>query len=195
MTYNEPIAGIGESSVVILGRRHNGDYDTEFDFISCIGEYIQRNDPAVKVIDELQFINQLYPWFEPRTAPLDPRSLDKLLRDSKVAEQFAIMQLEYIIWIDGETRGGFDGNINRSGAMSCGLQGCFGFGTWGTESEYEATIWDFTDRIEVGKVSAEASGQSYMPAIFVPIPIVAPVQDSACDSVGQQLLEYLSALH
>ena len=32
MTYNEPVAGIGESSVVILGRRHKPDYDTEFDF-------------------------------------------------------------------------------------------------------------------------------------------------------------------
>ena len=37
MTYNEPVAGIGESSVVILGRRHKPDYDTEFDFIECIG--------------------------------------------------------------------------------------------------------------------------------------------------------------
>ena len=33
MTYNEPGAGIGESSVVILGRRHAPDLDTEFDFI------------------------------------------------------------------------------------------------------------------------------------------------------------------
>ena len=30
MTYNEPVAGIGESSVVILGRRHAPDYDTDF---------------------------------------------------------------------------------------------------------------------------------------------------------------------
>ena len=34
MTYNEPVAGIGESSVVILGRRHAPDYDTEFDFMA-----------------------------------------------------------------------------------------------------------------------------------------------------------------
>ena len=35
---------------------------------------------------------------------------------------------------------------------------------------------------EVGKMSALTSGQSYMPAVVVPIPIIAPVQDTACDS-------------
>ena len=40
MTYNEPVAGIGDSTVVILGRRHKPDYDTEFDFIGCVGDHI-----------------------------------------------------------------------------------------------------------------------------------------------------------
>ena len=47
--------------------------------------------------------------------------------------------------------------------------------------------------VEVGRVSAQTSGQSYMPAVVVPIPIIAPVQGTACDSLGDQLLEYLSA--
>ena len=72
MTYNEPTAGIGESSVVILGRRHAPDYDTEFDFIECIGDHIHSGDPSIEVINELAFINELYPWFEPRTAPCSP---------------------------------------------------------------------------------------------------------------------------
>ena len=51
MTYNEPTAGIGESSVVILGRRHAPDYDTEFDFIECIGDHIHSGDPSIEVIN------------------------------------------------------------------------------------------------------------------------------------------------
>ena len=97
-----------------------------------------------------------------------------------------------MIWIDGRTQ-----DTNSSGSMTCGVgptgAGCFGFGTWGTESEYEATIWNFDDGAEVGKMSAVTSGQSYMPAVVVPIPIIAPVQDTACDSLGTQLLQYLSA--
>ncbi|MEL0333674.1 MAG: hypothetical protein VW984_07485, partial [Halieaceae bacterium] len=103
MTYNEPVAGIGESSVVILGRRHAPDYDTEFDFIQCIGDHIHSGDPSIDVIGEIAFINEFYPWFEPRTAPMQPETIDRLLQLPPVAERFATMQLEYMIWIDGNT--------------------------------------------------------------------------------------------
>lgn len=194
MTFNEPSAGIGDASVVILGRRHAPDYETEFDFIDCIGDHITSGDDSITVVSELQFINQMYPWFEPRTAPLRTQDIDKLLAQRPVAERFAELNLEYMIWIDGTTI-----ETNSSGSMTCGVgpggAGCFGFGTWGNASDYEATIWDFTDQAEVGRVSAATSGQSYMPAVVVPIPIIAPVQDTACASLGEQLLKYLSAEH
>jgi len=31
--------------------------------------------------------------------------------------------------------------------------------------------------------------------VVVPIPIIAPVQGTACDSMGDQLLQFLSASH
>ncbi len=40
MVFNEPLEGIGDSSVVILGRRHASDYETEPDFIECVGDHI-----------------------------------------------------------------------------------------------------------------------------------------------------------
>ena len=96
------------------------------------------------------------------------------------------------MWIDGETI-----RTGGAGSMTCGIgpggAGCFGFGTWGNDSNYEATIWDFTDQEEVGRMSTQASGQSYMPAVVVPIPIIAPVQGTACDGLGDQLLEFFSA--
>ena len=191
MTYNEPDGGIGASSVVILGRREY-QKTTEFDFIQCIADHIHDGDASIKIIDEITFINEFYPWFEPRLAPLEPAAIQRFTDMPPVKEQLNQIKLEYMIWIDGETSGGISGDINNAGSMGCGVQGCFGFGTWGTESQYEATIWDVTNKIEVGKVSAVASGQSYMPAVIVPIPIIAPVQGAACDSLGDQLLEYLS---
>ncbi len=192
MTFLEPTEGIGDSSVVILGRRHAPDYETEFDFIECIGDHIRRGDNSITVLHELEFINMMYPWFEPRTAPLRPQDIDRLLMQEPVANQFTDIKLEYMIWIDGSTI-----ETNSSGSMTCGVgpggAGCFGFGTWGNASDYEATIWDFTDQTEVGRISANTSGQSYMPAVVVPIPIIAPVQGTACDSLGDQLLDYLSA--
>jgi len=188
MIYNEPVEGIGESSVVILGRRHSSNYETEPDFVLCVGEHITSYDNSITVIGELEFINALYPWFEPRTAPLHPEGLEQLVAQEPVARKLADLKLEYIIWLDGSTE-----RSGGSGSMACSLGGCFGFGTWAHDANYEATIWDFSDRAAVGHISTSASGQSYMPAVIVPIPIIAPVQGTACDGVGDQLLEFLSS--
>ena len=192
MTFDAPVAGMVDGSIVILGRRHAPDYDTEQDFIDCIGNQIRRGDERITVIPEPQFVDSLYPWFEPRTAPLSIENVGRLMVLPSVANKLSELNLDYMIWIDGRTQ-----DTNSSGSMTCGVgptgAGCFGFGTWGTESEYEATIWNFNDGAEVGKMSALTSGQSYMPAVVVPIPIIAPVQDTACESLGTQLLQYLSA--
>jgi hypothetical protein len=194
MVFNAPTEGIGDATVVILGRRHASDYDTEFDFIDCVGTHVVRGDPSIEIIDEIDFVNALYPWFEPRTAPLRPNDIERLLQQRPVAERLAEMRLEYMIWVDGSTV-----QTNSAGSMTCGVgpggAGCFGFGTWGNAADYEATIWDFTDRAEVGRLNASTSGQSYMPAVIVPIPIIAPVQGTACDGLGDQLLHFLSANH
>ena len=192
MVFNEPLEGIGDSSVVILGRRHASDYETEPDFIECVGDHIAARDKSITVIGELEFINALYPWFEPRTAPLKPQDIDKLMLQEPVALKMAELKTEYMIWIDGSTERG-----DSAGSMTCGIGpgggGCFGFGTWSDDANYEAAIWDFTDRAEVGRVNTSATGQSYMPAVIVPIPIIAPVQGTACDGIGDQLLEFLSS--
>lgn len=193
MVFNAPtVESMKDASIVILGRRHASDYETEPDFISCIGDHIERGNSEVEIIGELDFMNALYPWFEPRTAPLRPADIDRLLLQPPVADKLAELKTEYMIWIDGTTV-----QTNASGSMSCavgpGGAGCFGFGTWGNDSEYEATIWDFTDKAEVGRVSTSTSGQSYMPAVVVPIPIIAPVKGTACDSLGDQLLQFLSS--
>ena len=126
--------------------------------------------------------------------PGETRVVNRLLLQEPVALKMAELKTEYMIWIDGSTV-----RTGSSGSMTCAIGpgggGCFGFGTWGNESNYEATIWDFTDQAEVGRVSTSASGQSYMPAVVIPIPIIAPVQGTACDGIGDQLLQFLSANH
>lgn len=192
MVFNEPVAGIGDASVVLLGRRHGSDYDTEPGFIECVGDYIADRDESITVIGELDFLNSFYPWFEPRTAPLRPMDIHRLLEQEPVAQRMQELKLEYMIWIDGTTV-----RTDSAGSMACGFGpgggGCFGFGTWSDDSTYEATIWNFIDKAEVGRVNTKARGQSYMPALVIPIPIIAPVQGTACDGIGEQLLEFLSS--
>lgn len=187
MVFNEPEIGIGEATAVILGRRHGSDYATEPDFVQCVGSHIMKKDPTITIIPETYFLDHLYPWFEPRTAPLEPSNLQRFAEERALLQKLESLDLAYMIWIDGSTK-----NTGSDGSLSCSLHGCFGFATWSNESNYEATIWDFTARAEVGKVNTESSGQTYMPSIFVPLPIHAPVKGAACDGIGDQLLEFLS---
>ncbi len=184
----EPTEGIGNAGVVVLGRRHAADYDTEPDFVQCVGDHVASGDKSIRVIPERDFVDTLYPWFEPRTAPLSPEDIDKLMLQAPVVKKLAELRIEYMVWLDGSTV-----RTGGAGSMACSLGGCFGFGTWGNDANYEATIWDFTSRAEVGRVNTRTSGQSYMPAVIVPIPIIAPVQGTACDGIGDQLLEFLSS--
>lgn len=192
MIFNEPTEGIGDSTVVILGRRQASDYDTEPDFIKCVSKHITARDKSIVILGELEFLNALYPWFEPRTAPLRPEDIDRLMQHEPVARKMAELKTEYMIWIDGNME-----QTNSGGSMACAIGpgggGCFGFGTWGNEANYEAVIWDFTDRAEVGRIHTSTSGQSYMPALIIPIPIIAPVKGAACDGLGDQILKFLSS--
>jgi hypothetical protein len=192
MVFNEPIDGIGNATVVILGRRQASDYDTEPDFIRCVGRHISARDRSIQVLGELEFVNDLYPWFEPRNAPLRPEDIDRLMQQEPVARKMNELKTEYMIWIDGTVE-----RTDSGGSMACAIGpgggGCFGFGTWSDEANFEAVIWDFTDRAEVGRVHTNTSGQSYMPALVIPIPFIARVKGTACDGIGDQILKFLSS--
>jgi hypothetical protein len=181
----------GDERVVVLGRRHNNGYETEAGFVDCVGDSLARTG-GLDVVPETEFVDALFPWFEPRTAPLRTRDLPELLNNPLVADRFERDGLRYLIWLDGATN-----TTDSAGSMTCTISpgggGCFGFVTWNRDSEYEASIWDLKTQQNVGRISSEASGTSYMPAVVLPVPIIARVQAQACDGMATQLREFLNA--
>ena len=173
-------------SVVILGRHHSPEYETEPSLVSCIGSKLRRKIGGLNVISEPEFIDLMYPWFEPRTAPLTMDKFVRVLDEPLIKEEMEKQRVRYMIWIEGATE-----KINESGSMSCAIGpgggGCFGFGRWEDESAYEASIWDFEKTREAGRISTDAHGTSYVPAIVIPIPLLARVQSNACDGMGDQI--------
>ena len=178
-----------EDSVVVLGRRTASDYETEVDLISCVGDVLSNGKDGVNVIPEAQFVDQLYPWFEPRTAPMHVDALKRMVQREDISSIMDDFGIRYIVWVDGKTE-----TTSSAGSIGCSIgvggAGCFGFGTWDKESEYEATIWDYDTHELMGKISADAEGTSYMPAVVVPIPIIARVQTNACKGLASQLKEF-----
>lgn len=178
-------------SVVVVGRRSGSEYETEPDLVNCIGKVLNDGQSAVNVIPETTFVDKLYPWFEPRTAPAKVNDLFRLLEYQELAQAIEDFNVQYLVWVDGSTQ-----TTSKSGQITCslGITGisCFGFGTWDKKADYEATIWDYNKRKMVGKINGSADGTSYMPAIVVPIPIIAPVQSDVCKAIGSQLRSFFS---
>ena len=182
-----PIELSDQDSVVILGRRQSGQHETEPFLIGCIAKELDALGKNVQIIDEIEFINRLYPWFEPRTAPLSPDRLRMMMDNPKIAAEIKAMNLAYMVWVEGSTVRG-----DSTGAMSCTISptfvGCFGFGSWEDDASYEIAIWDVETFNSVAWLSASASGTSYMPAIVAPIPLIARVKTQVCESIADQIL-------
>lgn len=180
-----------DESVVILGRRQASDYETRSEFVECVGERMARGDGALSVVPEQEFIDAMFPWFEPRTAPLRTSDLEELMAEDVVAAKMNEYGIRYIVWVDGFTE-----TTDRAGSISCtigpGGGGCFGFGTWEDDANFDARVWDVGTLSNVGTINTDASGQSYLPALVVPIPLIARVEANACNRLATQLKQFVN---
>ena len=190
----EASTGIGEDDlVVVLGRRHKTSSETETDFVDCVSDQIARKTDAVNVMSESQFVDAVFPWFEPRTAPLDVGDLSKVISRPLVAERIDEIGVRYLVWIEGNTMRSAESGRLTCNIVSGAIPACIGFLSWDSDSNYEASIWDVESGIHAGRVSAEASGTSFVPALVVPIPIIAQVRQSACAGLSDQLRAFLAS--
>ncbi|MGK0375477.1 MAG: hypothetical protein ACJA2E_001956 [Arenicella sp.] len=178
-------------AMVVLGRHQTAEIQTEASLVSCIGGRLAKGTGDVRIIPEAEFVDAFYPWFEARTAPLHPKKLRKVLNQPAVADKIKGLNIRYFVWVEGSTE-----RTNSAGSMTCSIGpgggGCFGFGTWEDTSDYETTIWDLDTFSEVGRVSTEAVGTSYMPAFVIPLPLLAQVEGDACQGMGNQLVRFFS---
>lgn len=180
--------GAGES-VVVLGRRHRGDRESEASFNRCVADSLRKR--RLQIHPDQAFVDALFPWLEPRTAPVSAQALNNLFDRPDIAARVRATGVRFLVWVDGETE-----KIDSGGSMGCAISpaggGCLGFGWWEKESRYEVSIWDVHNRSAVGKITVNASGTSYMPAIIVPIPMIARTESAACEGIAAQVGELLA---
>ena len=180
----------GESIVVLSDSYHTGN-KTENDFMDCLNRSLSKNQNQFNVISTNEFQNIFYPWFEPSTAPQNIEDLPKLLGKQIIKDKLDELEIKYLVKVTGETK-----TNASSGALSCaagpGGGGCYGFPWWEDTSSYEASVWDLSQETSVGNLSANVSGTSVIPAIVIPIPILARTQSSACEGLTQQIVGFFS---
>ena len=177
-------------SVVILAKSYHLGNETEDKYIACIEKGLARGSKGLRVIPSKVFVDSLFPWFEPRTAPTETKGLAKLMDHPGVAEKIAEHGVRYIIWLDGDTE-----RVAGGGSLSCaagpGGGGCFGFAWWTNDADYEASVWDLEGLESAGTVTADVSGTSFLPALIIPIPLIARPQAAACKGLARQLREFI----
>jgi len=183
--------GIAEGeSVVIMAKSYHLGNETELKYIRCIEDNLGRGKDGLTVIPHDVFVDSLFPWFEPRTAPAETKNLAKLMDRPGVADKIAEQGIRYIIWLDGDTE-----KVAGGGSLSCaagpGGGGCFGFAWWQKDADYDAAVWDLQGLESAGTVSTDVSGTSFMPALVVPLPFIARTQSKACKTLADQLHRFI----
>ena len=180
----------GESIVVLSDSYHTGN-KTENDFMDCLNRSLSKKQNQFNIISTTEFQNIFYPWFEPSTAPQNIEDLPKVLGKQIIKDKLDELEIKYLVKVTGETK-----TNASSGALSCaagpGGGGCFGFAWWDDTSSYEASVWDLSQETSVGNLSANVSGTSVIPAIVIPIPILARTQSNACEGLTQQIVGFFS---
>ncbi len=176
-------------AVVLLAKPHVEGITAEDDFMDCVGDKMAKAT-GIQVRPNDNFVDSMFPWLEPSTAPQRPEGITKLLSRDVVATRVAESGVRYLIWIDGATR-----QTDSGGSITCTLGpaggGCIGFGWWEKESDYQATVWDIQTARTAGSITTNVIGTSALVGVVVPLPFIARVQGTACDRLASQLGMFL----
>jgi hypothetical protein len=179
-----------DEAVVILAKPQIEGASAEDEFMDCVGKALAGGRQALRVQPNDEFVDRLFPWFEPGTAPTRAEAVTTVLRQPGVSEAVQATGVRYIVWLDGATR-----KTDGGGSLACGAApgaaGCIGFGWWEKESAYEATIWDIKQAKSAGSVGTNVTGTSAIVGAVVPLPFIARVQGAACDRMADQLRNFL----
>ncbi len=176
-------------AVVLLAKPHVEGITAEDDFMDCVGDKMAK-ETGIQVRPNDHFVDSMFPWLEPSTAPQRAEGITKLLSRDVVAARVAESGVRYLVWIDGATR-----QTDSGGSITCTLGpaggGCIGFGWWEKESDYQATIWDIATARSAGSITTNVTGTSALVGVIVPLPFIARVQGTACDRLAGQLGGFL----
>ena len=178
-------------ALVLLRTSYLAGNRTEEDFVRCVSKKIRSSARRPVIHAERQFVDDLYPWLEPRTMPRESADLDDFMARPGVADAIRRKGVRYMVWLSGQTlREGSGGSF--SCAAGPGGAGCFGVAWWQNNSEYTASLWDISDFSDMGDMKAAVRGTSVIPALVIPIPIISRTREKACDSIATQIRNYLN---
>lgn len=173
-------------TVVILEYQSYFGYESEVSLADCLAGSTRQ----LSVIRQDDFADEMFPWFEPKSAPQSLPELEKLLRRPEVSEKIKSIGVRYLVQING----GSDVN-EKTGGMSCaiapGAAFCLGLMLWEQNADYEIAVWDIKRLTRVGRMHSESTSTSAMVGAVVPVPLIASARRSACQVIARRLSDFI----
>jgi len=190
-TKNGATGILSTESIVILEASYHAGNETEDEFVDCVSDRVQKGRGGINVYPDEKFVDIMFPWFEPRTMPRGPEALPALFQRAGLTERLETSGVRYIIWVTGDTEKSASG-----GSLSCAIApgggGCFGLAWWEDDSKYKAAVWDIRAGKSAGVVSADVHGTSVIPAIIIPVPLIARTKSAACKGLAKELRAFIA---
>jgi hypothetical protein len=172
--------------VVILARRHHATHEAEQEFVDCISDSLASRPLDIHVMGATEFADMLYPYFEPSMAPRDVAAMAELFDRPGFSDRVAESGVRFIVWVDGSTD-----RVSSGGSMTCaagiGGVGCMGLVYWEDSARYDVAVWDIETAREWGAIYADVLGRSFMPAVVIPVPLIARPRAAACRGLTERL--------
>jgi hypothetical protein len=184
----ESSSGHVSAQTVAVFSTHQGSAN----LADCVRRGIHRANNNLRFIDPQEFRDDLFPWFEPGTAPKNTDDLALLLHRPLVREKIAQLGLRYVISIDGATTEN-DWEHHIEGGGGYGSFAWFGYGKKARRTYIDVTIWDLEEPASSGDLSDEKSGASYYLCCMIPFFYVPSTAEShACKEMGEEVVKFLA---
>ncbi len=186
----------GEAIVVL-------NADTSFDDhkwpSSCVRGTIKDANTNIGIIAAKDFREAFYPWLEAGMSAAVFTALKEIPLTRNRIEEVGV---RYIVAVRGETGsdlndlGGGSLYVGKNGVFGCGAgpggAGCFDLLAWKRTSDISAVVWDLKTGARAGEIAVKVSGANVMPALVLPIPIIAPTETAACSEIGDHLARFIT---
>jgi hypothetical protein len=159
----------------------------------CVRRSMHRANSNLRFIDPQEFRDDLFPWFEPGTAPRKTDDLALLLHRPLVREKIAQLGLRYVISIDSATTAqDWEHHIEVGGGYP-GAAGWFGYGKKVHHTNIDAFICDLEETASSANLRGAKSDASYYLCCMIPFFYVPSTAEShACKEMGQKLVQFLA---
>jgi len=155
----------------------------------CVRRGMHRANSNFRFIDPQEFRDDLFPWFEPGTAPRNTDDLALLLHRPLVREKIAQLGLRYVISIGGATAEN-DWEHHITGGAGYGSFGWGGYGKKVHHTNIGAFICDLEEPASSANLRGAKSDASYYLCCLIPFFYIPSTAEShACKEMGQEIVQ------